>query len=229
MLALGPAAAVAAPDLERVEATITRRTNEFRVEQKLGRLEPDAALDRAASEFAAYMARTDRYGHAADGNQPADRAQARGYGYCWVAENISYQFSSEDFGTDELARRFVEGWKNSPGHRRNMVDPHAVHMANAVARSPRSGRYYGVQMFGRPRAASIEFRVANVARDSVRYRLGDQEFSLRTHQERVHTVCAPPVVTFLDAGSKEGRTFRPSDGERLRVEGDRRLVVRTNP
>jgi hypothetical protein len=175
------------------------------------------------------MARTDEYGHAADGNQPADRAQARGYKYCWVAENISYQFSSESFGTEELARRFVEGWKNSPGHRRNMVEPNAVHMANAVARSSRTGRYYGVQMFGRPRSSSIEFRVSNVAREAVRYRLGEEEFSLRTGQERVHTVCTPPVVTFVDAGSKEGRTFRPSHGERLRVEGDRRLVVRSVP
>ena len=226
-LALGPTAAIAAADLERVEVLVTRGTNEFRAEQGLGRLEPQAALERAASEFAAYMARTDRYGHAADGNQPADRAQAKGYQYCWVAENISYQFSSAPFGTEELARRFVEGWKNSPGHRRNMVDPDAVHMANAVARSPSSGKYYGVQMFGRPRSSSIEFRVSNVARSPVRYRLGDEEFSLRTLQERVHTVCTPPVVTFVDAGNREGRTFRPSNGERLRVEGDRRLVVRS--
>jgi hypothetical protein len=173
------------------------------------------------------MARTDRYGHAADGNQPAERAQARGYAYCLVSENISYQFNSEGFGTEELARRFVEGWKNSPGHRRNMLEPNVIHMATAVARSPQSGRFYGVQMFGRPRDRSIEFHVRNLARATIRYRVESEDFSLGTGQERVHTVCKPPTVSFPDAASAEGRTFRPSNGERLRIEGDKRHGVRS--
>jgi hypothetical protein len=221
------ATCAAAADLEQAERLIARRTNEFRAENGLARLEPDAALVRAAEGFAQYMARTDRYGHAADGTQPAERAQARGYDYCLVSENISYQFSSEGFGTEELARRFVEGWKSSPGHRRNMLEPDVVHMAAAVARSAQTGRYYGVQMFGRPRSRSIEFHVRNVARAVVRYRLGDEEFSLGTGQERVHTVCKPPVVTFPGAANAEGRVFRPSNGERLRIEGDKRPVVRS--
>ena len=213
-----------APDLGQAERLIARRTNEFRAEQGLGGLEPDAALTAVAQAFAEYMARTDRYGHAADGRQPSERAEARGYRYCSVAENISYQFNSESFATEELARRFVEGWKDSPGHRRNMLNPHAVHMAAAVTQSSRTGRFYGVQMFGRPREASIEFRIANRARTQVRYRVGDEAFSLAAGQERVHTVCAPPEVTFANA---EGGPFRPQAGERLRVEGDRRLVVKS--
>jgi len=227
-LALLPGLAAAAPDLERVEASITRRTNDFRAELGLGRLEANAALDRAAQEFAEYMARTDRYGHTADGKEPSDRARARGYQFCLVSENISYQFSTEPYGTEDLARRYVEGWKESPGHRRNMVEPHVVHMANAVVRSGKSGRYYAVQMFGRPRERSIEFRVANAARAAVRYRVGDKDFSLGTGQERVHTVCTPPAVTFANATGSEGKTFRPVGGERLRVEGDKRLVVRSD-
>jgi uncharacterized protein YkwD len=227
VLLAASAAAAAAADLGQAEQIIARRTNEFRLENGLARLEVDARLNRAAEGFAQFMARSDRYGHAADGRQPAERAQAQGYEYCLVSENISYQFSGEDFGTEELARRFVEGWKNSPGHRRNMVEPDVVHMATAVARSAQTGRYYGVQVFGRPRDRSIEFHVRNLARATVRYRVGTEDFSLNAGQERIHTVCKPPTVTFPDAANAEGRTFRPSSGERLRIEGGKRHVVRS--
>ena len=213
------------PDLAEAERLIAGRTNEFRAEQGLARLEPNAPLAQAAQAFADYMARTDKYGHAADGRQPSDRAEARGYRYCSVAENISYQYSSESFATEELARRFVEGWKDSPGHRKNMVNPHAVHMANALAQSAKTRRFYAVQMFGRPRESSIEFAIANRAKTQVRYRLGEESYSLSAGQARVHTVCLPPEVTFLNA---EGGPVRPQPGERLRVEGDRRLVVRVD-
>jgi hypothetical protein len=96
-------------------------------------------------------------------------------------------------------------------------------MAAAVAQSARTGRYYAVQLFGRPREASIEFAIANRARSQVRYRIADESFTLNTGQERVHTVCSEPEVTFVNA---EGGPFKPRAGERLRVEGDRRLVVK---
>jgi hypothetical protein len=223
VLVAWPVLATAA-DLAEAERLIARRTNEFRAEQSLGRLEPNAALQFAAQAFADYMARTDRYGHTADGRQPSDRAESRGYEYCTVAENIAYQYSPESFSTEELARRFVQGWKDSPGHRRNMLNAHVVHMGVAVAHSARTGRFYGVQMFGRPRAASMEFGIANRARTQVRYRIGDEAFTLGAGQERVHTVCIPQEVAFVNA---EGGPFRPTAGERLRVEGDRRLVVRS--
>jgi uncharacterized protein YkwD len=85
------------------------------------------------------------------GAEPGDRATRHGYEWCQVSENISYQYTSATFATAELADRNVEGWKRSPGHRKNMVDRDDVHMAVAVARSRDTGRYYAVQMFGRPK------------------------------------------------------------------------------
>jgi uncharacterized protein YkwD len=61
VLVAWPVLATAA-DLAEAERLIARRTNEFRAEQSLGRLEPNAALQFAAQAFADYMARTDRYG-----------------------------------------------------------------------------------------------------------------------------------------------------------------------
>jgi len=225
VLACGAASAAPGPDLDQVEELIVRRTNEFRVDRGLARVEPDAALGRAARAFADYMARTDRYGHDADGKKPSERARSSGYDHCLVSENIAYQFSSGPFTKAELTRGFVEGWKDSPGHRRNMLEPAATDIAAAVAHSARSGRYYAVQMFGRPRAQSVEFSVANVARSAVRYRVGEQGYALGPGQGRSHTVCAPQEVTFPAAANSEGRKIRPSHGDRLQVEGDRRVTV----
>jgi uncharacterized protein YkwD len=43
----------------------------------------------------------------------------------------------------------VEGWKRSPGHRRNLLAREATQTGVAVARSDQ-GYYYAVQLFGRP-------------------------------------------------------------------------------
>jgi uncharacterized protein YkwD len=150
---LWPAMALAQRvDLSGAERLIVDATNAFRREEGLGPVKSDAALGHAARDFAEFMARTDRYGHTADGRNPGDRATGNGYGYCLVAENIAYQYNSAGFRTAELARGFVEGWKHSPGHRKNMLDPAATDTAVAVARSASSGRYYAVQMFGRPKS-----------------------------------------------------------------------------
>src|SRR5688500_6454323 len=138
-------------DTAQVEHLVVRDTNEFRKENGIATAGPDSALRRTAEAFATYMARTDEYGHEADGRTPGERAKRAGYGWCRVTENISYQWSSHAFETAELARRRVEGWKKSPGHRRNMLAPKVTETAVADARSPKSGKYYAVQMFGRPR------------------------------------------------------------------------------
>jgi uncharacterized protein YkwD len=144
---------VQAADIVAVERAIVEGTNRFRHEQGVGSVRPDSMLDRTAHEFAEYLARTDRFDHEADGRTPAIRARAHGYDYCLVAENIAYQFDSRGFTTPVLARELVEGWKDSPGHRRNMLDARAVDTGVAVVQSRHSGRFYAVQMFGRRRAA----------------------------------------------------------------------------
>jgi uncharacterized protein YkwD len=213
----GVGAQSAKPDLARVESTIIERTNEFRREQGLQALQRDARLEAAARYFAEYMARNDRYGHQADGKEPAERATRHGYDYCLVAENISYQYSSEDFRTADLARQYFEGWKRSPGHRKNMLAPAAIDTAVAVAKSEKSGRYYAVQMFGRPKAASIEFLVTNAARDRVRYEIGGEAFTLEAGAARIHTNCGPEELVLKSGRDAPRARVTPRNGERLVV------------
>jgi uncharacterized protein YkwD len=221
-------AAIAAPgpDLDAVEALIVRHTNELRVANGVAKVEPDAALGRAARSFADYMARTDRYGHTADGSEPSERARARGYDYCHIAENIAYSYSSKPFATGELAREAVDGWMRSPGHRRNLLQPFVTDLGVAVSHSARSGRYYAVQMFGRPRSRALEFRVTNGSRRAVDYRIGAKSWALGAGQARIHTLCTPEEVSFPGAENGKGRTIRPSGGENLVIAGDARFAIR---
>ena len=111
------------PSIPEAVLRIIALTNEFREQEKQERVEINPQLQKAPQYFSGFMARTNRYGHKADGATPADRAKKFGYEYCIVAENIGYAYSSAGFTTEELAQEFFEGWKASPGHRRNMLDP----------------------------------------------------------------------------------------------------------
>jgi uncharacterized protein YkwD len=228
-----PATDHAPADLQHAGDLIVSRTNGFRHGQGLGSVNQNSRLSAAARSFAGYMARTARYGHTADGRTPAERAQEQGYEYCLVSENIAYQYSSAGFATDALAQGFVTGWKNSPEHRENMLDPDVTETAVAVARSP-NGTYYAVQMFGRPRSMQVEFKVTNRAGVPVSYTLGGQTFPLPPRVTRTHTVCRPPKVDFAwprderPQGADGGDVFSPRNGSHYVVERDpgRRFAVR---
>lgn len=192
----------ASPALEEVEQGIVRRTNRFREKQGLEPVETDPQLEDAAQYFADYMARTEKYGHTADGQRPSERAAQHGYEYCIVSENIGYRYSSAGFETQELIRGFMKGWKTSPRHRENLLDPHVTEIGVAVAHSEDTGNYYAVQMFGRPRSAAIRFRVVNRAGEAVEYTLSttgrgtERSFGLPPRVTRTHQRCRPSRLQF---------------------------------
>lgn len=200
LLALALSAAAAAEPADSAKR-IVEDANAFRKEEGVRPLAGNAALQSAAADFARFMARTGKYGHTADGRQPAQRAAAAGYEYCVVSENIAYVYRSKGFDSAEhLAREFVEGWKNSPGHRRNLVDGGVTETGVGVARDAQ-GRYYGVQLFGLPRSAQISFRIENTTRESVRYRLGEEEYALGPRVVRTHSICRPARLSVGEFGA----------------------------
>jgi hypothetical protein len=192
-LALLPAGA-AAVEPRDAAPHIVEEANAFRKAEGLAALKTDAALESAAVAFARFMARTGKYGHTADGRRPVERAAAAGYEHCIVAENIAYLYRSQGFGSAErLAREFVEGWKNSPPHRRNLVDGAVTETGVGVARDEQ-GRYFGVHLFGLPRSAQIRFRVENATGERVRYTLGEQGYTLDARVARTHSICRPARI-----------------------------------
>lgn len=223
-LCASPIAWAAQPDTPQVERRVIESTNDFRRDERLQPVARSDRLEAAARSFAQYMAQTGKYGHDADGSSPSARARRHGYDYCLVSENISYQYSSGGFTTADLARQFYEGWKNSPGHRKNMLDADATDTAVAVARSERNGYYYAVQMFGKPRSQAIHFQVRNASDAPVRYRVGDDSFTVAPSGVRTHMQCREEALV-LEGARGEGAKATARNGERFVVVGDRGRVA----
>jgi len=146
--------------VSKVTAAIVERTNAFRVEEGMDRLDRSQALDRAAAKFAEYMASNDIYGHQADGRTPAQRAKAAGYEYCVVRENIAYRTNTGEVTVDSLTEVFVQGWIDSSSHRDNLLASYVTETGAGVATSD-GVTFFAVQLFGRPKSLQIQVKIQN--------------------------------------------------------------------
>lgn len=208
-------------DAAAASQRVVVEVNAFREQQGRTALRSNPQLAAAARDFAAYMARTGRFSHEADGREPADRAREHGYAYCIVDENIGYEQRSSGFTSDELAEQLVGGWKGSPPHRHNMLDPDVAETGVAVAHDARTGRWYGVQMFGAPASTRSVFELTNASGATVRYRLGDQGFELAPRVTRTHEECRPREIVLDGAGKAAFSSIRPRNGDRYRIVRDK--------
>jgi len=99
-----------------------------------------------------------------------------------------------------------------------MLDPDVLEAGMAVAQSKESGKYYAVQVFGRPRSAAIEFSVVNESDAKIEYRLGDEDLSLEPRVIRTHQQCRASALKFAWTEA-EGKpeSFQPGQGDRFIV------------
>jgi hypothetical protein len=213
------------PDLPQVEAAIIQMTNAFRVNNKLAPVKPDPVLRKAAEAFALYLAKTNSFSHTADGRQVHERTTAAGYAHCLVAENLALNMETRGFESRQLATDAVEGWKNSPGHRKNMLLANVTDTGVAVARAPGEHKYLSVQLFGRPSSARFEYRIINRSQFPVTYKTGSKQTTVDPRYTITHTECAPTALTFtsvktgmLSSVALEQR-FDPRPGDAFVIEG----------
>jgi hypothetical protein len=192
-------------------------TNAFRQGEGRSSLRRNPTLATTAEEFARFMARTDRYGHDADGLQPDERARRNGYAHCAIAENIAYLYRAEGFAVDALAQQLVDGWTASPLHRKNMLNPNVVDIGVAVAQSPTTQRWYAVQLFGQPQSAQLVFEITNTTEATVGYRVGETSFDLPPRAIRRHERCTRPTVRFEWPGGQPPASIEALDGDRYAV------------
>ncbi|MFM9941378.1 MAG: CAP domain-containing protein [Hyphomicrobiaceae bacterium] len=222
------------PDIARTEIAIVELTNAFRRSQRLSDVRPNTELTQAAKLYAAYLAKSGRFAHEADGRQPADRVKASGYKFCIVSENLASNLDSRGFTSRALAEQAVEGWKNSPGHRKNMVEPDVTEIGTGVAQAPTADpKFISVQLFGRPESLKYQFRVENRAGASVTYSALGAAHTIEPKVIATHTACKPGEVVFERAGNfltgtklssrfaaRDGVTFSIITGDdgRVRIE-----------
>jgi uncharacterized protein YkwD len=104
----------------------------------LGPLAPDAQLEQAALQQAKYMARSGRMNHTTGwGKDFASRVKDNGIVGA-AAENIAEGRFDQ--------KKLFEIWMNSPGHRRNMLDPRFTRFGLAYVRDGRDSavRYWAL-------------------------------------------------------------------------------------
>ena len=204
-------------DMALIEQQIFTGTNKFRIQEKRAALKWNPKLADSAKAFAEYVASTDKISHTADGKEPWDRTAKAGYEHCIILENIAYEYDSAGFTADAFTGDCVQGWENSPGHRKNLLDPDVQDIGIGLARSARTGRYYAVQDFGRPKSAMITFKVIDRIDTSVKYTIDGQACTANPGETITYERSRPPEVHFswdektnvTQAGRK---LFHPTNG-----------------
>ncbi|WP_182087122.1 CAP domain-containing protein [Aureimonas sp. ME7] len=115
--------------------------NAFRAENGLKPLRIDDRLMRAAASQSEAMARRDKMDHAVAGALPG-RVEGAGYHWGTTAENIGRGYQSYDAA--------MVGWINSPGHRKNLLNPNVTEIGFAGAKLAGNPRPYWSQIFAAP-------------------------------------------------------------------------------
>ena len=125
------------------EARIFNLINAERQRQGLPALLYNAQLDRMAKIQAENMAYFQKMAHTIPESQLptlGDRARYIGYPFGRLAENVALGYPN--------AETVVQGWMNSSGHRRNILDGTVEETGIGIARSSAGSLYY-CQVFGR--------------------------------------------------------------------------------
>lgn len=163
-----PPAYGALPADPALEAELLTRSNEARAEAGLAALEADDTLALAARHHTAEMARLNFFSHTSPTPENASLGHrvARAGGFVRVVgENLAW--IGGDRVAQHVARRSVEGWLESPGHRANLLSPEFTHVGFGSAVHA-DGRVLVAQVFAYQPATLTRASVASVLRDSVR-------------------------------------------------------------
>jgi uncharacterized protein YkwD len=132
-------------DLEAMRTGVLAALNRERAAAGRPPLAVDWRLAHAAQSHAADMLARRFYDHTTpDGRGLSSRVTEAGYRFRWTAENIAKGV----FDPAEVVRR----WMLSSGHRRNILDPHPVHIGIGVVRGEEDGHVTALWVldFGAP-------------------------------------------------------------------------------
>jgi len=125
------------------EAVVTL-TNRERTSNGLTNLTENQLLHSIAEDRARDMLEKDYFGHISPtGVQASDVAQKIGYRYKIIAENIAS-------GTFLTNQKIVDGWMQSPGHRKNILSSEIKEIGVSVMKGKMGGTetWVAVQIFG---------------------------------------------------------------------------------
>jgi uncharacterized protein YkwD len=116
----------------RLDAEAARELiNKYRAQNGLKPLKLNAQLSAAAKGHSSDLAKWDRISHfGSDGSNPWDRVKRAGYNARLAAENVGTGQATID--------EVFKGWKESPGHNKNLLLADAEHMGIALVQDPKT-------------------------------------------------------------------------------------------
>jgi uncharacterized protein YkwD len=137
-----PWAAAADPGLALLESRLHLAVNDFRREQHLIPLERRSDLDAVARAHSEDMVRRGFFAHASpEGDSWVERlALAQLTGFSMAGENVGQT------GRAEPTREILEGWKQSPTHRENLMSRPMNATGVGIASAP-DGRLFYTQLY----------------------------------------------------------------------------------
>jgi uncharacterized protein YkwD len=105
--------------------------NKYRQASGLKPLKLNASLTEAAKNHSRDLAKWDRISHyGSDGSNPWDRVKRSGYNAKVAAENVGTGQATID--------EVLKGWKESPGHNKNLLLGDVEHMGIALVQDPKT-------------------------------------------------------------------------------------------
>lgn len=141
LLLLIPACILLAPDTPLFFDDLRVLTNDYRLANGLHPLTYNALLESAAYAHASDPASTGSH-TGSDGSTPKSRVIASGYIPLTVAENIFISSYEPD------PEHAMDGWKNSPGHDKNLRNPSIREIGTAKHYHDDQHRWVVVAVYG---------------------------------------------------------------------------------
>jgi hypothetical protein len=171
-----------------VEKVIFDSTNVFRQKTSREKFVREATLDKVAQGHAQAMARLNKYGdddkdgHILDGKDVVARVKGSGYESVYLAENVGW-----NQGFRDPAAKMMKDWIGSPAHRVNLLNADVTQIGIGVARS-KTGRWFFVQVFGRPRSqqTNLKVQIENQTNQTIQFRIGMKDYELKAGQKGMY-------------------------------------------
>jgi uncharacterized protein YkwD len=132
---------------------IHRLVNEQRANNGVAALKTSGGVRNAAAKHSRNMAKTGTFSHVIDGKNAGDRLRDEKVSFTAWGENIYYSTCRSNgkpsYDVSGFAQKSVSWWMNSPGHRKNILNPKFTHTGIGIAAASRDGRgyIYATQVF----------------------------------------------------------------------------------
>jgi uncharacterized protein YkwD len=146
-----------------ISSLVHEEVNRVRISNNLQELKENIILNKAANDQNNYVNKLGDLSHTQQSGSKqtlTDRIQYYGGGFQAMAENLIYEGfiirtingTRQEIITpsyEEMARKMVVNWMNSPGHRKNLLGPKYDRVGTAVAYNNELKAVFATQVFGK--------------------------------------------------------------------------------